>query len=59
MSNIMFQSMSKAKMIVDDYVGRRDATLCLDVNTGSRQGTYFLLGAPCSALSDINMVSGK
>lgn len=55
----MFQSMSKAKMIMDDYVGRRDATLCLDVNTGSRQGTYFLLGAPCSALSDINMVSGK
>lgn len=50
MSNTIFQSMSKARNTLDellnDYVGRGDAMLCLDVNIGSSEGTYFLLDAP-------------
>ena len=54
MSNMIFHSMSKARNTLDellnDYVGRGDALLCLDVNIGSSEGTYFLLGALRSAV---------
>lgn len=46
----MFQCTSEAKMNMNEYVGKGDAMLCLDVNIWSRRGTYFLQGAPCSAL---------
>lgn len=33
--------------VLNDYVGRRDAKLCLDVNAGSCTETHFLLGSLC------------
>lgn len=53
--------------VLNDYVGRRDAMLCLDVNAGSCTETHFLLGSLCltvitcikRAPSDLNMVSVK
>lgn len=45
--------------LLNDYVGRRDATLCLDVNVGSNKGTYFVLGAPCAAGDYVCKVSSE